>query len=892
MIGKTISHFRILERIGTGGMGEIYRARDTRLQRTVAIKLLSEELTGNTEARQRFIQEARAASSLDHPNICTIYEVDEIGGGQIFISMACYEGETLKQRMSRGPIPLTEALEIVTQVCRGLAKAHEAGIVHRDIKPANIMITADGVVKILDFGLAKLSGRIKVTRTGTTLGTVAYLSPEQAQGRPVDRRADIWSLGVVLYEMISSHLPFKGDSEWSMMRAIVDDRPEPVHSYCANVTPEIVHIMDHCLAKSPAERYSSCEEMLVDLARIQGERIQVIKVKRKLNPHKWLRRRVLVPLLLLAVLFIALLLFLFKPEPAPLMRTVPIATSEGGGYSGPRFSPDGRQIAYCWVDPNKVDNYDIYIQLLGTSTPNRLTSHLGVDMEPAWSPDGSHIAFIRLTSNDFKFYRLAARWGGIAPGMVTQVTQDEIGIFIMTALGHEERKVHALDKALFLDEIGVCLDWSPDGQWLAYNDRDSLSGTKNITLLSTVTREKRQLSSPPQGIQGDILQRFSPDGRYMAFVRYTATACNDLYVISVADGKEKRLTSDQRNIIGLDWTMDGHEIIFNSDRGGISKLWRISRRGGQPKLLAAGIRQSANVAVSRTENKLVFVEERGDNTIWKCAMPEKGKSAPVPRPFISSTEADCKASFSPDGSRIVFQSTRSGCAEVWTCDAEGQNPVQLTSFNGPVTDNPRWSPDGKLIAFDSRLYGHSDIFTITIEGGPPKRITDDPATDQIPTWSRDSRWLYFTSNRTGEYQLFKVSAQGGEAVQISAHGGWYASESADRKWLYYFPEYMYISPTFLIMSMEDGSTRPFTGVKADALGCFFMDDGFFYVAIKLDELRAPFGFYEWESVVNTELMDINNILNGNFTAVAPDKSCFLLHDVTGMSSMFLVENYQ
>ncbi|MFQ6093669.1 MAG: serine/threonine protein kinase, partial [bacterium] len=219
MIGKTISHYKIIEELGAGGMGTVYKAQDTKLDRFVALKFLSPHLSQDEEGKQRFIHEAKAASALDHPNICTIYEIDETKpgpgepGGQMFIAMACYEGESLKEKIEGGPLPLDQALDIAIQTAQGLVKAHERGIIHRDIKPANILITKDDSVKIVDFGLAKLSGRTMITKTGTTMGTIAYMSPEQARGAGVDQRTDIWSFGVMLYEMVTGQLPFKGDYE-------------------------------------------------------------------------------------------------------------------------------------------------------------------------------------------------------------------------------------------------------------------------------------------------------------------------------------------------------------------------------------------------------------------------------------------------------------------------------------------------------------------------------------------------------------------------------------------------------------------------------------------------------------------------------------------------------
>ena len=265
MIAKKISHYKILEKLGEGGMGVVYKAEDTRLKRTVAIKFLPPVLTRDSEAKQRFIQEAQAASALDHNNICNIHEIDEAKDGQTYIVMACYEGETLKDKIRKGPLKVEEAIDITFQVAEGLKKAHDKGIVHRDIKPANIFITEDGIAKILDFGLAKLTGPTQLTRTGTTLGTVPYMSPEQARGEKVDHRTDIWSLGVVLYEMLTGHLPFQGEYEQAVVYMILNEEPEPLSKLRPDVPSKLERIVVTALAKSENERYDNVEALLEDL---------------------------------------------------------------------------------------------------------------------------------------------------------------------------------------------------------------------------------------------------------------------------------------------------------------------------------------------------------------------------------------------------------------------------------------------------------------------------------------------------------------------------------------------------------------------------------------------------------------------------------------------------
>jgi eukaryotic-like serine/threonine-protein kinase len=293
MIGQTISHYRILEKLGGGGMGIVYKAEDTRLHRTVALKFLPPELTRDDEAKQKFINEAQSASSLDHNNICTIHEIDETEEERLFICMNYYEGETLKKKITKGPLKLEEAIDMTIQIAMGLQKAHEKGIVHRDIKPANIFITNDDIVKILDFGLAKLVGQTMITKTGATLGTVAYMSPEQIRGEEVDGRTDIWSLGVVLYEMITGKLPFKGEYEQAIMFAILNQEPELITDILLDIPVNIEKIIFKALSKNSSTRYLSVNDFATDINNFMLELKSIPKNKKKklLGRIRWKKPR-------------------------------------------------------------------------------------------------------------------------------------------------------------------------------------------------------------------------------------------------------------------------------------------------------------------------------------------------------------------------------------------------------------------------------------------------------------------------------------------------------------------------------------------------------------------------------------------------------------------------
>ena len=307
MIGKTISHYKIIEKLGSGGMGVVYKAEDIKLKRTVALKFLPPSFSLNDEAKNRFIHEAQAASALEHNNICTIHEIDETDDGQIYIVMSCYEGETLKKKIERGLLKIDEAIDIAVQIAEGLDKAHEKEIVHRDIKPANIFITNDGVVKILDFGLAKVSGQTQLTQMESTVGTVSYMSPEQTKGAIVGNKADIWSFGVVLYEMLTGQLPFKGDYEQAVMFSIMNEEPISVRKVNLTVPAELEQIIDKILRKNPESRYSSTAEILNDLKTYQNS---LRTSERSAFDLKTIIRRICRPRVAISVAVIILLITL------------------------------------------------------------------------------------------------------------------------------------------------------------------------------------------------------------------------------------------------------------------------------------------------------------------------------------------------------------------------------------------------------------------------------------------------------------------------------------------------------------------------------------------------------------------------------------------------------
>ncbi len=604
-----------------------------------------------------------------------------------FIVMEHVPGKTLDQLIGRKGLRLNEALKCAVQIAEALAAAHASGIVHRDLKPGNIMVTESGLVKVLDFGLAKLtevaaSSEDEPTRTakprteeGTILGTVAYMSPEQAQGKPVDARSDIFSFGAVLYEMVTGRRAFQGDSKLSTLASILNKEPEPLS---AETPHDLEKLISRCLKKDPARRIQTMADLKVALEELKEEsdsgKLAAPAAERR-GRRSWLW--LALPLVLALGVADVWLLRRSAETPAAQLHAVPL-TSSAGRETHPSFSPDGNQLAFSW-DGEQQDNFDIYVKMIGGGPPLRLTTDRAPDQSPAYSPDGRAIAFLR------------------------DLSQDRAAVLLVPALGGPERRLAEIDglPALRTRIIGArFLAWHPNGKWLVVPVRSSAGEPFGLFLLSVDTQQMRRLSSPPQPAPADLDPAFSPDGRTLAFVRVRAPFVGDLYLLSVSadlapEGEARRLTFAENIVNGPAWTPDGRQIIFSSGTFEDQSLWRIPAAGsGQPQRLASAGEKGFLPALSRDGRRLAYTWLSGDKNIWRTGLSGPGVAVGRPVKLIASTRMDESPQYSPDGRRIAFNSTRSGSYEIWVCDRDGANPVQLTSFGKGISARARWSPDG------------------------------------------------------------------------------------------------------------------------------------------------------------------------------------------------------
>jgi Tol biopolymer transport system component len=779
--GTHLGDYEVIAPLGAGGMGEVYRAHDHSLDREVALKVLPLDLAADDQRRAWLMREARAAATLNHPNICTVHAVGE-SAGQIYLAMELVDGRPLSALIADGPLPLDDVVHHGVQLAAAVGHAHDHHIVHRDLKSANAMLTRDGRIKVVDFGLAKRTTGDEpsdiVTRTPETLtapgaivGTVPYMAPEQLRGEAADARSDVWALGVILYEMSAGVRPFEGQSGFELASAILNDRPAPP----AKVPAALGSVILRCLEKEPARRYQRAGELRAALETLSYGVPSRREPRLGLGVPTRQIASVAVPLLLAGAAFAA---WRSWPEPrtAEAQRAVALTTLPGQERY-PTLSPDGTHVAFAWGG-DKFDNVDIYVHLIGSSGPPlRLTTDARADTNPVWSPDGRWIAFLREDTSGRYELRLVAPLGGT-----------------------ERRLAEARITGLYSD--AALLTWCPDSTCLVLADAAGREGPDALFAVSLETGEKRQLTRPQPPAIGDVSPAVSPDGRTLLFSRLTATFVPALYWMPLGDALVA--TGDPR-VVPIDgmlasypvWLPDGEEALFSA-RG---HLWRKVIRGDAPPVRLPFVGDDGVMpVVSRLEraggSRLVYVRRTGgdagvalasgDTNIWRVDLPALGVPATsAPAVAIASTRWDGNPQISPDGTQVAFCSGRSGSLEIWLSELDGSRAIQLTDVGKGTTCSPRWSPRGDAIAFDSTVEGQQEIYVIAASGGKPTRLTSGAAVDAVPSFSRDGRWIYFYSNRTGANQVWRVPATGGAPEQITKSGGYVAFESADGAYLYY-----------------------------------------------------------------------------------------------------------
>ncbi|MEN3330180.1 MAG: eukaryotic-like serine/threonine-protein kinase [Acidobacteriota bacterium] len=724
LVGQEIATYKIEKLLGAGGMGEVYLARDLKLGRLVALKVLPLPFVVDADRLSRFQREARALSSLNHPNLVTIYEVGEANGFH-FIAMELVEGKTLSSL--RDKLSLKELLAIVAQVAEALGAAHQSGIIHRDVKPDNVMVRPDGYAKVLDFGLVKLAeveltpGTAAQTQLGMAMGTLAYMSPEQAAGEPVDHRTDIWSLGVVLYELSTGQKPFTGESRQAIINRILSGEPSPID---AGLPLELDTILSKALEKDRELRYQTASDFRADIRRLLrqidslpgGSGAQVAKPFMR---PRWLWP-VVTGVLILTTAFLAWSVWMrAKTVTTDWSRAAHLQlTNEHGTEYFPSLAPDGKSFVYA---SKQNGSFDLFVQRVGGKNATSLTPNTPSDeIAPVFSPNGERIAF--------------------------RSTREPAGVYVMEAGGENVRLV-----------VAGCHhpSWSPDGREIvcstAGHDEPATRNTvpSALWIANVETGDKRFLC------EHDAMQpSWSPSGDRIAFWFMPPSAGrSDIATISRTGGEIEVVTKDASTNWNPVWSPDGKFLYFASDRSGNMSFWRVAidEKSGKVQEEAEAVSTPANfnrhLSFSANGRRMIYVQTDQQSNIQALnfnANTEKVTGQPF---WITRGDRHIvRPEISPDGTRFVMRVSRRTQDDIVVVSRDGTQWRDLTN-DKPFDRYPRWSPDGRKIAFTSDRSGRYEIWILDADATNLRQVTFDTAGDTtFPIWSPDGTQILFRGN--------------------------------------------------------------------------------------------------------------------------------------------------
>ena len=724
--GATLGPYQIQALAGAGAMGEVYRARDTRLNRSVAVKVLPAHVAAVPGLLQRFEREARAIAAVEHPNICPLYDVGADQGVN-FLVMQFVEGETLADRVARGPIPVREAIVIARQIAAGLDAAHVNGIVHRDLKPSNIRLTPDGQVKLVDFGLAKVMSTVangedlathsaSPSEAGSIVGTVAYMSPEQARGQTVDKRTDIWAFGCVLFEMLTGRRPISGQSLPDVFAGIVGGDPD--WSALPGATPRRIRdLLRRSLQKDPARRLRDIGDAGLELDETMAEP-EAAAAPAGTRSARSVAAVIPWAVAALAIILAAAAVFFpwrTAPRETPAGMRFSLVTNFAGVEAQPSLSPDGRQVAFV---SNRTGQWDLYVGLVSGGEPVALTNDRNVESRPDWSPDGTKVLYSRLNDSG---------------------QQD---IWVAPAFPGPPRQVIA---------SAFSPSWSADGH-IAYS-----SGNVIWVCDADGANPKPATMPEPPPIFHDQ-PAFDHTGRKVAFIRRRLGPRSELALLDLDTNAVRNLTTDDALAMSPAWSSDGRFIYFSSSRGGTLNVWRLTVATSELAQITAGQGDDAEVDVSKDGSRILFSSYRANTNLAEISLDQASLGQ---RKWLTKdlSRSETAPRYSPDGLRIAYFTNRSGAERegIWVMNADGSNPVQLVEDNRRTNVYPRWSQDGKELIYYTRSGWDPDeapdLRRIPLSGGAPVILPD--VKPWFPYWGwgdigRDGRILYRTSPTTGE----------------------------------------------------------------------------------------------------------------------------------------------
>ena len=765
--GDLIANYKIISLLGVGGMGEVYLAEDSELGRKIAIKLLPAEFTTNEERVKRFRQEARAASALNHPNILTIHQISQ-SEDRYFIATEFIDGETLRQRLRRSSLSNAEALEIAIQIAEALAAAHSAGIIHRDIKPENIMLRRDGYVKVLDFGLAKLTEQQESARemraaedvnisSGLLMGTVNYMSPEQARGLSVDARTDIFSVGVVLYEMVSGHVPFTGEGVTDLIRSVVRDEPRPLKEFAPTAPAELQRIVSKALNTNRTKRYQAVADLVTDLSTLRQQLNLATRSHRVIGRAEdgavsartvatidyavtqILRNKVSATfgaLSLVALLISGAYVWRkFSVKPAATLAAMKVAKlTTSGNVTSQAISPDGKYVAY---DEFSARKFSIWLREVGTTNSIQLIApeEFGHNVI-AFSSAGDAIYYIGIESAQSRLSTL----------------------FRVPVFGGTPTKV--------LTAHSPSISFSPDGNRIAFIRSDLAEGLSTISTANADGSSEQSIVArkAPQYFPFLVAPAWSPDGKLIACVGHDPRdGYFTIVEVKIIEGTEKRLTSHKwSNISGVTWLpdMSGLVVTAQDESVGNSQIWHVSYPNGQVRRISNDVNSYHTVSIAQDGRSLVTTQFEDVKNIWLLPDADINRAKQITSGRYDGSKG---IDWTSDG-RIVFASDVSGNSDIWIVDQDGANLKRLTTDSN-VDVAPAVSPDGRYIVFVSNRAGVEHIWRMGLDGTEQRQLTDGRV-ERNPKFSPDSKWVVYNAWESGKATAWRVPIEGGVPVQI------------------------------------------------------------------------------------------------------------------------------